>query len=74
MIGLTRRDDAAVASVTILAKIEGSDRELQLELSESFYAKAVHAHLARRKISCYGEVVINGEAIAVRNVRDLRVV
>jgi hypothetical protein len=74
VIGLTRRDDAAVASVTILAKIEGSDRELQLELSESLYAKAVHAHLARRKISCYGEVVKNGEAIALRNVRDLRVV
>ena len=74
VIGLTRRDDAALASVTILAKIEGSDRELQLELSESFYAKAVHAHLARRKIAFYGEIVREGEAIAVRNMQDLRVV
>ena len=74
VIGLARRDDTALASVTILAKIEGSDRELQLELSESFYAKAVHAHLARRKIAFYGEIVGEGEAIAVRNMQDLRVV
>jgi len=48
-ISLTRRDD--VASVTILAKIEGRDHEVQIELNESFYAKAVHAHLGRRKIA-----------------------
>lgn len=49
VIGLERRDEAAIASVTVLAKINGSDRELLLELSEASYSKAVHAHLARQK-------------------------
>ena len=74
VIGLERRDDSAIASVTVLTKIEGRDREVLLELSEVFYAKAVHAHLARRKITCYGEIISQENALTARNIQDLRVV
>jgi len=74
VIGFERRDETSAANVTVLAKIDGRERELLLELSEPFYRKAVHSHLDRHKITCYGEIFLDGNVITARNIKDFCVV
>ncbi len=71
---LERPEGGTSGKITVWGMVEEQNRKVTIELPESDYNSAIHAHKDGSTVSCLGDIIKRGSAFIMENQRNFRVV